>query len=108
MPTALVELSEEQLFDAIALLPPTKRSRLLKRLAQLPSAEESLEVADTVRPKFRASETQRVRLTDLLDKQREGELTTKERRELAALVDDFERRALGMAQAVIRSGTKKR
>ena len=102
---ATVELTLEQLRDALIQLPEPQRRQLLDDINRLPSAEEARAAAQRVRGRFRLPANQRKRLSELLAKGNDGTLTAEESRELDALVDQFEQKTLAMTQALIHSGT---
>ena len=101
---ATVELTLEQLRDAIIQLPEPQRRQLLEDIKRLPAAEEARAAAQRVRGTFRMPARQRKRMSALLAKGNSGTLTAEESRELDALVDQFERKTLDMACALTRSG----
>ena len=101
---ATVELTLEQLRDAIIQLPEPQRRQLLEDLQRLPAPEEARAAAQRVRGTFRMPARQRKRMSELLAKGNNGPLTAEESRELDALVDQFERKTLDMACALTRSG----
>lgn len=100
---ATVELSVEQLREAIIQLPEPQRRKLLDDLEGIPTAPEARAAARQVRGTFRMNARQRKRMSELLAKGNEGTLTAAESRELGALVDQFERKTLEMARALARS-----
>jgi hypothetical protein len=101
---ATVELTFEQLRDAIIQLPEPQRRQLLEDIQRLPAPEEARAAAQHGRGTFRMPARQRKRLSALLAKGNNGTLTAEESRELDALVDQFERKTLDMACALTRSG----
>lgn len=101
---ATVELTLEQLRDAIIQLPEPQRQQLLEDIKRLPATEEARAAAQRVRGTFRMPARQRKRMSELLAKGNNGTLTAEESRELDALVDQFERKTLDMACALTRSG----
>ena len=101
---ATVELTLEQLRDAIIQLPEPQRRQLLEDIQRLPTTEEARAAAQRVRGMFRMPARQRKRLSALLAKGNNGTLTAEESRELDALVDQFERKTLDMACELTRSG----
>jgi hypothetical protein len=101
---ATVELTLEQLRDAIIQLPEPQRRKLLEDIQRLPSAQEAREAARWMRGTFRMPARQRMRMSELLAKGNEGTLTAAESRELDALVDQFERKTLDMARELAHSG----
>ena len=101
---AIVELTLEQLRDAIIQLPEPQRRQLLEDIQRLPTTEEARAAAQRARGTFRMPARQRKRMSVLLTKGNNGTLTAEESRELDALVDQFERKTLDMACALTRSG----
>ncbi len=101
---ATVELTLEQLRDAIIQLPDSQRQRLLEDIERIPAAEDARRMASELRGTFRMNAHNRARMSELLAKGNEGTLSAAESRELNALVDEFEQRTLQMARAVVRSG----
>jgi hypothetical protein len=97
---ATVELTLEQLRDAIIQLPEPQRRQLLEELKRLPSAGEAREAARRMRGTFRMPARRRKRMADLLAKGNDGTLTAEESRELDAFVDQFELQTLAMACAL--------
>ena len=102
---ATVELTFEQLRDAIIQLPEPQRRKLLEDIPRLPTTEEARAAAQRVRDTFRMPARQRKRMSALLAKGNNSTLTAEESRELDALVDQFEQKTLAMTQALIHSGT---
>jgi hypothetical protein len=100
---ATVELTLEQLRDAIIQLSKPQRRKLLEEIERIPTAEEAREAARRVRDTFRMNARQQKRMAELLAKGNEGTLTAEESRELDALVDQFERKTLAMARELARS-----
>ena len=101
---AIVELTLEQLRDAIIQLPEPQRRKLLEDIQRLPATEEAWAAAQRVRGTFRMPAHQRKRMSELLAKGNNGTLTAEESRELDALVDQFERKTLDMTCELTRSG----
>ncbi len=99
---ASVELSVEQLRDAIIQLPDQQRRKLLQDLEHISTAEAARAAARQIRGTFRMNARQRKRMAALLGKGNEGTLTAEESRELGVLVDQFERKTLEMALALVR------
>ena len=100
---ATVELTLEQLRDAIIQLPEPQRRKLLEDIKRLPATEEAREAAQRVRGTFRMPARQRKRMSELLAKGNDGTLTDQESQELDALVDQFEQKTLDMTRALTRS-----
>ncbi len=96
---ATVDLTLEQLRDAIIQLPKPQRRKLLTEIERLPTAEAARRMRDT----FRMNARQRKRLPELLAKGNEGALTAEESRELDTLVDQFEDNTLKLARELTRS-----
>ena len=101
---ATVELTLEQLRDAIIQLPEPQRRKLLEDIQRLPTTEEARAAAQRVRGTFRMPARQRKRMSALLAKGNHGTLTAEASRELDALVDQFEQKTLDMTCALTRSG----
>jgi hypothetical protein len=101
---ATVELTLEQLRDALLQLPESQRQQLLADITRL-SAAEARAAAQRVRGTFRMPARQRKRMSELLAKGNNGTLTDQESQELDALVDQFEQKTLAMTRALTRSGT---
>ena len=102
---ATVELTFEQLRDAIIQLPEPQRRQLLEDIQRLPAPEQARAAAQRVRGTFRMPARQRKRMSALLAKGNNGTLTAEESRELDALVDQFEQKTLAMTRALTRSST---
>jgi hypothetical protein len=101
---ATVELTLEQLCDAIVQLPKPQRRKLFAEVKRVSPTEEVRAAARRIRNTFRLNAHQRERMADLLAKGNEGTLTAKESRELDALVDQFESKTLDMARELTRPG----
>jgi hypothetical protein len=101
---ATVELTLEQLREAIIQLPETQRQRLLEEIQCTATANEARRLARELQGTFRMNVEQRARMSKLLDKGNEGTLSASESRELNALVDEFEQRTLQMARTLAKSG----
>jgi hypothetical protein len=100
---ATVELTLEQLRDALLQLSESQRRQLLEDLQRLPTAAEARAAAQHMRSTFRMPALQRKRMSALLAKGNDGTLTAAESRELDALVAQFERQTLDLARALTRS-----
>src|SRR5919197_1009196 len=100
---ATVELTFEQLRDAILQLPEPQRRQLLEDIQRLPAPAEARAAAQRVHGTFRMPARQRKRMSALLAKGNNGTLTAEESHELDALVDQFERKTLDMACTLTRS-----
>ncbi len=101
---ATVELTLEQLREAIIQLPEPQRRRLLDDIQRLPSPDAARGMAQQVRGTFRMNAKDRARMSELLEKGNDGKLTAAESKELNSLVDEFEERTLQMARALAKSG----
>lgn len=101
---ATVELTLEQLRDALLQLPESQRRQLLEDLQSLPTATEARAAAQHMRRTFRMPAPQRKRMSALLAKGNDGTLTPEESCELDALVAQCEQQTLEMARALTRSG----
>lgn len=100
---ATVELTLEQLREAIVQLPKLQRQKLLAEIERLPTADEGRARARQLRETFQPPIRQRQRMAELLTKGNAGTLTTEESRELDRLVDQFEHQTLAMARELVRS-----
>lgn len=96
MPT--IQLTFEQVVEAVRQLPERDRGRLLREVSPQADPQGLHAAASRLRKKYQASPKKRRRISDLLAKGSAGELTAKESRELDQLVDDFERRTVAMAE----------
>jgi hypothetical protein len=101
---ATVELTLEQLRDALLQLPAPQRRKLVEDITRLCTADEARAAAQRVRGTFRMSARQRQRMSTLLAKGNAGTLSAEESQELDALVEQFERKTLAMASALTRAG----
>lgn len=104
----VVELTREQLCDALRQLPERERIQLIAELLSetngFPQGDEARKLFKRLRGKYRMSPKDEQRTSDLLAKGNEGTLTAKERRELDALLDESQERMLELALAVMFSG----
>ena len=101
---ATVELTLEQLRDALLQLPESQRQQLWADMTRLCAAEEARVAAQRVRGMFRLPARQRKRMSALLAKGNDGTLTDQESQALDVLVDQFEQQTLAMTRALTRSG----
>jgi hypothetical protein len=101
MPT--VELTFDQVVHAVRELPASDRRRLLNEVFSRPETTEVRVAAKRLRKKHQADPKQRKRMSDLLAKGNAGTLTADESRELDALVADFERRTVALAEELAES-----
>jgi len=99
---ATVELTFEQLREAIIQLPKLQRQKLLAEITRTPTVNEAREEARRLRNTFRMTAQQREHMAELLAKGNEDTLTAEESRELDVLVDQFEHKTLAMARELIR------
>jgi hypothetical protein len=97
---ASVELTLEQLREAIIQLPAAQRQKLLREVERLPEGDDARRLAQQCQGTFRMPAKERKRMSELLAKGNEGVLTAAESRELDALIDQFEQRTLDMARTV--------
>jgi hypothetical protein len=97
-------LPYEQILDAVRQLPASERSKLLRELESLPDSEETLVAARRLREKYRMGPRKRERLAQLLAKGNAGTLTPAEKRVADALVAEFEKKTLALAQALTHKG----
>jgi hypothetical protein len=98
-----VELTLEQIVNAVKQLPEAQRQELLQQMANLPSPDDARRAARRLRGIYRMDKPQRQRMSELLAKGNAGELTASESTELDALVDEFERKTLELAQSLSKS-----
>ena len=101
---ATVELTLEQLVEAVRQLPGPQRKRLLQEIEKLPSADQARLMARRLRGTHRMAAEQRKRMSQLLLKGNSGTLTLEESDELDRLVAEFERKTLELAGAVAGAG----
>ncbi len=99
---ATVELTLDQLREAIVQLPMPQRRKLLAEIERTPTADEARETARQIRATFQPPIRRRERTTELLAKGNAGTLSTEESRELDMLVDQFEEQTLAMARELAR------
>jgi hypothetical protein len=95
---AAVELTFDQILEAVRRWPPSQRKSLLKAIEALPTSEKARAAAQRLRGKYRMGIKKRQRMSHLLSKGNAGTLTAGERDELDGLVEEFERKTLAMAQ----------
>lgn len=88
---ATVELTIEQILDAVVQLSPTERKRLQREMTRLESS---------AKPRKRMPRRETKRMSELLLKANSGLLSAEEDAELNALVDDFESLTLENAKAM--------
>lgn len=103
---ATVELTVEQILDAIRQLPESERRRIVAEIEHVSpsgaSVSDQMErTVQKLRSRFRMNPADRKRMSELLRKATEGKLTGEESGELDRLVDDFEQRTLEMAEALV-------
>ncbi len=103
-----VELTLEQILDAVRQLPAPERKALLEAMAKLPTPEECRAAARQARKAHRMSRSQQQRLSELLQKGNVGTLTGSESRELEGLVAKFEEGTLRMARDLAREASTPR
>ena len=105
---AVVELTREQLCDAVRQLPQRERIELLAEVLSetnaFPHGDEARKLFKRLRGQYEMSPQDERRTSELLAKTNEGTLTAKERRELDALLDEGQERTLQLALAVMFSG----
>lgn len=98
---ATVDLTLQQILDAVEQLSPAEKKRLQRELDRSEVADK-LDVGIKQMPRRRAR-----RMSELLLKANAGEFTSKEDTELGALVDDFESLTLENAQALLEGKSRK-
>ncbi len=96
MPT--IQLTFEQVAEAVRQLPEGDRRRLLSEIGPRPDPETLRAAANQLRKKYQAKPPQRKRLSALLAKGGAGTLSIQESGELDQLVEDFERRNVALAE----------
>lgn len=108
MPT--VELTVEQIVDAVRQLPKEDRQHVLAELiadaGEIPKGEKALQQFKRLRDDFRMPSRQEQRLSDLLAKGNQGALTKKVQQQLDELLDASHQRTMELAIAVIGSGDR--
>jgi hypothetical protein len=97
---ASVELTLEQIVDAVRQLPEAQRKELLRVLESLPTPAQARATARQIRESWRLRPKDRKRLTALLAKGNAGTLTAAESQELDRLVEQFEQNTLDMARTL--------
>jgi hypothetical protein len=97
-PIPTIQLTFEQVAEAVRQLPESDRQRLLNEVSPRPDPQALREATDRLRKKYRAKPRQQKRMSELLAKGSAGELTAEESCELDQLVEDFERRTVAMAE----------
>jgi hypothetical protein len=105
---AVVELTREQLIDAVRQLPEGDRIQMIADLLAdtrgFPQGDEAAKRFKRLRGKYRLPPRKEQRISALLSKQNQGTLCRKERRELDDLLDESQQRMLQLALAVMFSG----
>ena len=92
-----IQLTFEQVVEAVRQLPEGDRRRLLSVVSSRPSPAAVRAAANQLRKKHQARPRQQRRMSELLAKGSNGALTADESCELDQLVEDFERRTVAMA-----------
>ena len=100
---AIVELTTEQLFEAVRQLPLPQRKKLIQQLEHMPTPAKARRISRSLRGEYRMSTPDRKRLSELLLKGNSGSLSSRESKELERLAVEFEQRTLEMAQATARN-----
>jgi hypothetical protein len=96
MPT--IQLTYEQVVEAVRQLPAGERRRLLSEVTMRPDPKVLQARTARLRKKYQAKPKQQKRMSELLAKGGAGTLTAAESRELDQLVEDYERRTVAMAE----------
>jgi hypothetical protein len=106
MPT--VELTVEQIVDAVRQLPEKDRQYVMTRLisGEIPKGEEAILRFQRLGSQFRMTPKQEQRLSELLAKGGERSLTKSDQRELDVLLDLSHQRTMELALAVMSSGDR--
>jgi hypothetical protein len=100
----LIELSLEQILEAVIQLPRQQRDQLVADIQKFPQGEQAREAFADLRSKFTMPAKKQQRISLLQSKANEGTLTAKEQADLDQLVVECEQRTLDLAHAVARSG----
>lgn len=98
---AVVELTPEQITEAVRQLGDDDRLQVLRELIGKPNRDAVLRAADRLRPKFRLPADRQRRLSSLQRKANAGTLKKNERAELDALCDEANQRTLEMARELV-------
>ena len=93
-----IQLTFEQVAEAVRQLPERDRRRLLSEIRPRPDPDTLRATANQLRKKYQAKPPQRKRMSALLAKGSAGTLSVQESRELDQLVQDFERRNVALAE----------
>jgi len=105
---AVVELTREQLSDAVRQLPRREQIGLLVELLAetdgFPKGDDARRLFAQLRPQFCMSSDDEQRMSDLQQKANAGELTTNERSEFDSLLNEAQECSLQLALAVMFSG----
>lgn len=106
---ATAELTLDQILAAVRKLPVAKRKRLLRELQPNGTAAVTGAGVEAERRRHRMTPHERKRMKQLLAKGNAGTLSDKQSTELNRLVETYEKKTLGMAQALVHSrrGTKR-
>jgi uncharacterized protein (TIGR03067 family) len=100
---ANAEPTLEQILETVRQLPEPQRQRLLKEIEALPRPANALAAARRLRAEHRMEKQQRQRISKLLAKGNAGLLSAEEKTELNCLVDEFEKKTLELAQALVQA-----
>ena len=102
---AVVELTREQVFDAVRQLPERDRIQIIAELLAetngFPQGDEARKLFKRLRGEYRMEPKDERRMSVLLAKGNEGTLSAKDRRELDTLLDESQERTLQLALAVM-------
>lgn len=112
MATVTVELNADQIVDAFRQLPSKDRQyvidQLISEIGDIPRGDRALQFFDKLRDSFRLEPKKESRLSTLLAKSKEGELSRREQEELDALLDESQERTLQLTLAVMTSGVRRK
>jgi hypothetical protein len=93
-------MSYDEILEAARRLPPGQRMNLVEDLTSVPSRSSVLKLARQLRRAFRLPANKQRRLSVLLQKGNAGELTSAQRTELDALIEDVLDKREEMANAI--------
>src|SRR6266436_2243421 len=103
---ATVDLTLDQILEAVRQLPEAQRKSLVEAIERLPTPEEARDAARRLRGTCRMEKKQSKRMSELLLKGNAGTLTREESEELDCLAEEFEKRTLDLARAIADTGSR--
>jgi hypothetical protein len=96
-----MENTVEALLDAVAKLSPKEQAEFERGFRSMRQQRRSLKERVAQRAKsYQLSPEQQKRLSELLKKNKEGEITFEEEKELDALIEELDRRKLRLADEI--------